>query len=137
MQGAADSKGPFVWLTPPGDEVSNDANDLKDRLPIRDVLAWFKLQPPEKLKLLILDCTQVPSAWGYGLLHNNFVQALKEQEKEIADVPNLVVLCSSDENQRSWVSEEWQMSIFAHFVEQALAGATGESRLTATKLHEW
>jgi hypothetical protein len=88
-------------------------------------------------KFLILDATQVPGNWPLGLVHNDFARALKKDVDEAPDVPNLVVLSASDEDQRSWVSEEWGTSIFAHFVLEGLNGAAdrnGDGRVTAAEL---
>src|SRR5262249_13357706 len=90
--------------------------------------------------LLILDATQVASSWPLGVLQNDFARQVKELD-EVRANPNLVVLLASDEGQRSWVSEEWRQSIFAHFVIEGLKGAaaqaSGKSRVTALDLHHF
>src|SRR5205085_2469149 len=89
-------------------------------------------------KVLILDPTQVPVNWRAGMLHNDFVRALLKLEPEIQQVPNLVVICSTDVDERSWVSEEWQQSIFGHYLAAGLRGAAvqnkGNNRLTVGDL---
>src|SRR5262249_48087847 len=40
--------------------------------------------------------------------------------------PNLLIMCAADEDQRSWVSEDYQQTIFAHFVIEGLKGAAAK-----------
>ena len=89
--------------------------------------------------VLVLDPTQVQANAfnGHGMLHNDFVRRLKEHDKQIADSGNLVVICSSSEDQRSWVSEEWRQTIFGHYFAEALKGATGKGNLTALDLFDY
>src|SRR5262249_4692982 len=51
-----------------------------------------------------------------------FARGLKELEKKIADVPNCVAICSSGEDQRSWISPERGMSIFGHYFLRGIHG---------------
>src|SRR5262249_38038046 len=84
--------------------------------------------------------TQVAAHWPLGLFHNDFARALKDEKtkKRIRDIPGLVVLCASDEGQRSWVSEEWRQTIFAHHVLEGLRRATESGgRGTALALHKY
>ena len=67
-------------------------------------------------KLLILDATQSPAFADVGLVHNDFAAGLEELNDDIAAVPNLVVLSSTDLDQRSWTSPEWGTSAFGHFL---------------------
>src|SRR5262249_52810827 len=53
-------------------------------------------------------------------------------------IENLVVLCASDEGQRSWASPEWRHSVFLHYVREGLkGGASNEGRLTAGALYRY
>jgi hypothetical protein len=134
LHGGSDLKnGAYLVVTEPGRGPR--------RVPVRDILKDFA--SPElkgKKKVLLLDATQVPADWPSGMLHNDFVRKLKELEPEIARIDDLVVLCSSDMDQRSWVSEEWQQTIFAHYVIEGLRGAADSdfnSRVTALELFNY
>lgn len=135
LHGGVDNDGPFFWLDAPAGQASGT------RLLLRTVLASLGKLPADKQKVLILDPTQVPVNWHQGMLHNDFVRALLKLEPEISQVPNLVVLCSSDVDQRSWVSEEWQQSIFGHYLAAGLRGAAirnkGNNHLTVGDLHNY
>ena len=88
-------------------------------------------------KLLILDTTQMTADWDLGMLHNDFVRSLKSL-LEAKKISNLVVFCASDEDQRSWVSEDYRRTIFAHYVMEGLRGAVKKDNdngeLTAQEL---
>ncbi len=75
--------------------------------------------------------------WDLGMLHNDFVRSLKSLLRT-RNVPNLVVFVASDENQRSWVSEDYGRTIFAHYVIEGLRGAVKQTNdngeLTAAEL---
>jgi Mg-chelatase subunit ChlD len=113
LHGGADGKGAYLFVA-----------DHK-RIYIKDILEQLKHENlKDNRKLLILDPTQPTVSWPLGLMHNDFARELLKLEGDIANVPNLVVVCASDVGQRSWVSEEWRRSIFGHFVREALRGAT-------------
>ncbi len=131
MHGGADDEGAYL--------IKEDASNRR-LLRLKTVLADLgsdKLKG--KKKLLILDATQVTAHWSGGMLNNDFVARLKEQKQTIESIPNLVVLCASDENQRSWTSDEWQQTAFAHFVIEGLKGKarTKTGRITAQDLYEY
>src|SRR5260370_7327249 len=73
------------------------------------------------------------------MLHNDFARQLKGLEARIKAIPGLVVLAASGEDQRSWVSEEWRQSGFAHHVLQGLRGAasTGSRGITPQDLFDY
>ncbi len=134
LHGGVDEEGePYLWLVPP------DALRPKPqhRWRVRSILDRLAQLPEKKLKLLILDATQVTVSFAHGQIHNDFARALKRLDAQIEQIPNLVVWCSSDEDQRSWVSEEWQMSIFVHLLLEGLKGAAGTDRVTLNDLHEY
>jgi Mg-chelatase subunit ChlD len=115
VHGGADSNGPFLYV--------KDAADWK-HISLKDVIAQLgNGDLAENNKLLILDATQVTTSWPVGLLHNDFARKLEGLDDDIAAVPNLVVMSANDIGQRSWISEEWQRSIFGHFVVEGLHGA--------------
>lgn len=83
--------------------------------------------PDSTLKLLILDATQMDVHWPLGQLHNYFVRAVTDLAKS-KKVPNLVVILSSDDGQRSWTAPAWGQTVFAHYVLEGLKGAAEEQR---------
>jgi hypothetical protein len=82
--------------------------------------------PERTRKLLLVDATRVGAHWPLGQLHNDFARALAGQAGRIDSVPNLVVIGSSDADQRSWVSPEWGQTVFAHYVLEGLQGAADQ-----------
>jgi hypothetical protein len=131
VHGGSDSQGAF--LIP-------DNADPKQRIRLTEVLERLKQLPEKTAKLLILDVTQVPAHWALGQPHNDFARALKSLDADIQKIPNLVVLSASGEDQRSWVSEEWGRTIFAHYVLEGLKGAADTQnnlRVTAWELAEY
>ncbi len=95
---------------------------------------WLK----GKNVVLLLDATKVQADWT-RTLHNDFAHALSALDPEIKKNPKLVVISASDENQRSWVSEEWRKSIFGQKVLEGLQGwAVGDNkRVTALDLYNY
>jgi hypothetical protein len=102
----------------------DDLADPKDLIPLDDVLDALGKFPKKTRKLLILDCTSIRAHWPLGMLHNDFARALKGKSfsDRVAAVPNLTVLCASDEDQRSWADLEWGQTAFSHFVVEGLEG---------------
>jgi hypothetical protein len=104
--------------------------------PMAKLYAALEQLPKDTQKLLILDTTQVTADWHLGMLHNDFVRALANDPRPKA-IDNLLILCASDEDQRSWVSEEYGQTIFAHFVIEGLKGAAdkdNDGEVTAQEL---
>jgi hypothetical protein len=130
--GAADEDGPYLF---PEDFDRPDARKVR----LAQILDRLDRLPAGTKKLLILDATQVDAAWPLGLFHNDFARKLKEQlAARVEKSPGLVVLSASDEGERSWVSEEWRQSIFAHHVHEGLRGAAESGgRVTAHDLHQY
>jgi hypothetical protein len=116
--GKDDKPEPFLFLTDPTGG---------QRLPLEKILDHLDEGAlKEKKKLLILDPTQSTVGWTQGQLDNDFVRQVKkvmEERSKDGQAANLFVLCASGVDQRSWVSEEWRRSIFAHFVIEGLKGA--------------
>ena len=135
LQGGSDAKGAYLWLVPP--EATAPAEKYKLRLStILDRLAQL---PEEKKKVLILDATQVTVNFPLGQLHNDFVRELKKKEFDdrIEKIPNLVVISASDEDQKSWYSEEWQQTIFTHYFVEGAKGAAHADRVSVERLYEF
>jgi Mg-chelatase subunit ChlD len=108
------------YLVPNNDNLHSAAT----LYPLDELLALLKKLPADTPKLLLLDVTQVSAHWPLGELHNDFARALNARAEDIKKkVEKLVVISSSDEDQRSWVSPEWGQTYFAHFVIEGLKGA--------------
>jgi hypothetical protein len=121
--GATDKTGPFLWLVPADANVAEAGHRLK----LTDILDHLRNHVrAERPKLLILDAATEPVSWSRGQLHNDFARQLRLLDRNIKEIKNLVVICSADEDQRSWISEEWRQSVFGHYLQQGLLGAAGE-----------
>jgi hypothetical protein len=138
LHGGADEEGCYFLY-----HDSDLSEGPKSRLRLHDVLD--RLAKLEKKKIvLILDATQVPANWQLGMLHNDFARKLHKVSERIEQIPNLVVLSSSDIDQRSWVSEEWRQTVFTHYILEGLSGAADEAetgnhdgRVNALELHKY
>jgi hypothetical protein len=130
MHGGADHKGPYLLFDNPA-----PGDDEKSLLRMEQVLKELKSLPSEKKKLLILDATQIRHCRRLMIV-NDFSRKLNEMGSAIKAVDNLVVLSSTDEDQRSWTSDEWRQSAFGHYVQEGLKGAAdnGKGRVTAQTL---
>lgn len=134
LHGGIDSKGAFFFVDDPACRRRLRLPEVLDRLGQKSLAG--------KKKVLILDPTIMTGRWTCGQLGNDFVRQLKElkenRNKESKDA-GLYILCASDEGQRSWVSEEWRCSIFAHYVLEGLRGAAADSngRVQLKALHDY
>jgi hypothetical protein len=132
--GGADAAGPYLWVAPP------DARSLTSAFKVRvrellDLIADRRGKPT----LLIFDATRMAASWPHGSFFNDFARALKELDGDIERIPGLVVVCASDEDQRSLVFEERYTSVFGYFYLEALRGAgrnPGE-RITAANAFDY
>ena len=110
---------------------------------VRDLLKILVGKELQSKKLLVLfDCTTFDLDWNTGLLTNSFALELRElfQQSEFRDAKNLVVICSSDVGQKSWVSEEWRRTVFMHWVIEGLSGCAvhpSRNALNAAELFEY
>jgi hypothetical protein len=123
LHGGSDREG--AYLLPAN---SNGRPVEKNRLRMSQVFERLSHIDKDKNKVLILDATQISADWPLGILDNGFARKLGDLESKISGIPNLVVLSASDADQRSWVSDEWRQTVFAHFVIEGLKGAADESR---------
>lgn len=132
--GAGDASGPYLSLVP-----SDAAAAKPHRLPVAQVLGHLQTLREKRPKVLILDAATETVSWARGHLHNDFAGRLKQLDAQIKSIPNLVVICSTDDDQRSWVSEEWQQTAFGHYLQQGLKGAAGppNARLSALDLFKY
>jgi Mg-chelatase subunit ChlD len=126
--GGADKDGPY-WVPADADPLDRSQFLRLDRL--LDELG--KLDKNTK-KLVLVDATQSMAYWPLGSVYNDFTRKLKQRQKDIEKVPNLVFLCASDVGQRSWTSEEWGQSVFMHFV---VEGLRGKAKTRSGSIHAW
>src|SRR5207245_10930170 len=106
LHGGVDGNGAYRFL----DKAKYRGEE--ELLRIEEVLDALRDVPKEKNKVLILEPAQISAYWSRGMLHNDFVRELKKLEKRISD-ENLVVLCASDVDQRSWPSAQRGLTVFA------------------------
>ena len=132
LHGAADVDGSYLLLQ------DTHPEERRQRLRLTTVLDHLATLPATKRKLLVLDATQMRANWQFGVLNNDFVRQLESLEPRILEIPNLIVMSSTAADQCSWTSDEWQRSIFAHYlIEGCRGGATdqdGNGRIDAWEL---
>lgn len=150
--GGSDNQGPYL-LTQDATRENTPENRIRIYSPPappgppgsvppqnNSVLARLAALPEGVNKVLIIDATQVEANWGLGILRNSFVDEIAALEDQIVAIPNLVVICSSGPNQRSWPSPDWQETFFGHYLLEALRGGsdtTGDGRINAWELYSW
>src|SRR5262249_16263444 len=96
----------------------------------------FANLPRDKNKVLILEPSQMGANWQLGMLHNDFVRALVDEEERIRSIPNFIVLCAADVDQRCWASRIWRQTVFGHFLIQGLRGAASDENNDG-RLNAW
>lgn len=125
----------------PQDVNLKDKNQLQR---LDQLLDHLKQLPSGTKKLLILDATQITAHWQAGMVHNDFVRVL-QADPRLKEIENLLIMTSTDEDQASWVSEEWRRSIFTHYLieglrggaDQTSQGGDGNGRITALELYRY
>jgi hypothetical protein len=129
LHGAADAKEPYFFL-------SDDQGYV--RLPFVEVLATLDKELSDKHVVLLLEPALARANWSAGVLENNFVAKLKDLNPTLKK-NRLFILCASAPHQISWPSEEWQQTLFGHFVVEGLRGAALRSgdRLTIDDLFKY
>ncbi len=128
MHGGTDARGAYLL---PQDATA----DIKDRIHLELILDRLARLPQEKHKLLILDATAMQPNWTLGLLHDNFARGLADLDARIAAIPNLVVLSSSDLDQRSWPEADLRLTLFARHLFEGLLGKADFDR--DNRVHVW
>jgi hypothetical protein len=126
LHGGADQKGPYLLYN---DAEPRDGED--GRLRIEAVLERLKDLPPAKNKVVILDATQVPADWEFGMMHNDFARKLEELNDKIQAIDNCIVLSASDVDQRSWTSVVLEAPVFSYYLLQGLQGAVDPNHTSA------
>jgi hypothetical protein len=136
LLGYADEKDAYLLPNFPGRQPRDFE---KAPVPFRRILDSLKTVKNEKI-LLILDVCPAEVHWPIGMLHNDFVKRLQDKYgDEIKDNPKLTVICSCSPDQRSWGSEELQLSTFSHFLIEGLKGAghSVNTNVTAQSLFDY
>jgi hypothetical protein len=129
LHGGADENGLFFLF-----QDSDSSPEEGNRLRLEKVLDRLEKVGDKKQKVLILDPTQMTANAPLGMLHNNFVRVLKSQalNSAIERIPNLVVICSTDEDQQSWAFSSASAregepivrpTVFGHYLVEGLKGA--------------
>lgn len=118
--GVGTSEGPAI--------LSADATrpGRSPAVPVADLIAKLATFPERQQKLLVLDCVHFLSRPSLGILLNDFARQLRGLDDRVREVPNLVVLVSSDVGQLSWVDPASGMTRFASSLVEALNGAAGD-----------
>jgi hypothetical protein len=121
LSGGGDKQGPYLWVVPKEAPLAAPSH----RVNVSSILNRLRDLPAQRSKVVIFDVAVDNGSWTRGELHNDFARRLKALDGEIKNVPNLTVICSAGEDQRSWIAEEWQRTVFGHFLEEGLKGAAG------------
>jgi hypothetical protein len=121
LHGAVDAQGAYLLADDADPFAVAAAGERTGRLRVSEVLQRLRKMPATQSKLLIFDATQIDAHWPLGLLHNEFENALEQMDKDVAGIPNLVVISSSAVGQRSWVAPEWGQTVFGHFLAEGLS----------------
>jgi hypothetical protein len=147
VHGGADAQGAYLLTQRAGDpELVGQPDVARNHLRLEAVLERLKeALPASRNIVLLLDCTQVETDIPLGIVTNNFAAELARLEPRIIDIPNLVVLCSSDSEQRSWASEDLGTTVFAHYLVEGLQGAADgavaedgrDGQVSAYELHKY
>jgi hypothetical protein len=132
MHGGADREGAYLW---PHDTTGA----VEDRIRVGAVLARLAELPRGRNKLLVLDATGLAEMRSAGMLVNDFARALGDLDERIRAVPNLVVLASTDADQRSQPAADGRTTLFMRHLLEGLregrsAGPGG--RLDAWQLYQ-
>ncbi len=117
--GGADASGAYLWMAPADARSAADAHKVR----VSDIIGRVGESRRGKATLLIFDATRVAVSWPHGMLFNDFARALKELDSKIDGIEGLAVICASDDDQRSWVFEERRVSVFGHYLLEAMRGA--------------
>lgn len=136
---------PTCCLVPGDYPARGEDRELYGLYKLDDLLKLLKDRLPAKtMKLLVLDVTSVAAHWPLGQFQSDFARTLKSPayEAQIKAVPNLVVMLSSDHNQRSWAAPDRAKetgTAFSHFLAEGLMGAAPPTKgqlLDAEALHK-
>lgn len=120
MHGAVNDQGEACLIPP---EAS--PTDASSWIPVSRVLDLFRRLDADVNKLLILDCSRMPTNWSAGVLYNDFSERLDEAVNR-ANIERLYVFNSSRAGQRGWSSTALEGSVFGYYLQRALAGAADQ-----------
>ncbi|MFK7768206.1 MAG: caspase family protein [Mariniblastus sp.] len=117
--GAADEQG--AYLMP-----ANCDPDSEYRLDVASIIEKLGDLPADKHKLLVLDSSHFRANWQFGILSNDFARSLKDLNQQILDVPNLIVLSATSEDQLAWDCAPHRQTAFGHFLVEGIKGASAD-----------
>lgn len=138
MHGIANEKGAYLLC----ENANPSAPGSSRHVFLGAVFDALERLPKDKNVVLVLDATQIPSDWSFGMLQNPFAQELARFEERVARNPNLLVLSASDRYEQSWASDDWRQTVFGHFVLEGLKGnckprSSGDSLISAEDLYQY
>jgi len=140
LHGGADAKGAY-FLTANAYLPRDPLSPERDKIRVEELFDALKTVPVEKNVLLVLDATQIVADWSLGMLNNDFARSFEKWNERIATMPNLLVMCASGPDQRSWVAEEWKRTIFQHYLLEGLRGgadaAPADGRIDGAELFQY
>ena len=102
-----------------------DPDQPKSFLPLERLTAAVSetIKPLNRPVLLALDVSQFEPNWRMGTLSGLSMKEIKAALTRLTkQVPGLVVMCSCDDYEQSWVSPDLGMSVFTYFLIDALDG---------------
>jgi hypothetical protein len=126
LHGAADAKEPYFFL---------NSDQGYARLPVAEVFKELDGPLGKKNVVLLIEPALARANWSTGVLDNDFVAKLLDMKSKIKS-KNLFILCASDVHQVSWPCEEWQQTVFGHFVIEGLRGAADSNNNTRVSVDE-
>jgi hypothetical protein len=121
-QGGRDAAGSY--LIPHDGDLRNTE---RQRIRVSAILDQLAKLPATQRKLLVIDAAFMPGHAALGMLSNDFARGLADLEERIAEIPNLVVICSTRGNELSWTAPEWGSTAFGHFLVEGLNGLADEA----------
>jgi hypothetical protein len=111
-----------AWLLASG---ADPHSPLGGRYRLASLLAQLR-ECQAETKILLLDAGRLEYDPLRGLVENDFPTRLVEQVEQLGD-PNLWVLVSHGDGERSHLSPSWRRSIFGNYVATGLSGAADEN----------
>lgn len=141
--GDSDLHGPYLMVddsSTAGAAWLEQRAALAGRLHVEKLLDALASLPAEREKVICLDATQLNGAPRLGVLYNEFSRGMLRLNERIAEIPNLVVICSSGPDQISWYNAAWRSSVFGHYLLAEMSGAVVDTdnngRISVEEFHQ-
>lgn len=126
LHGVAESDGGGIHLIPPKAAMT----DPKSWIELDALLDRFEQLGAKRKALLILDCNRMQVNWNIGLAANQFADkvqtAFRDRVAAKKTTADVAVLLSAGPEQTSHVSADLAGSVFGHYVQRGLAGASDQ-----------